>query len=62
MLKDLRPEYLLWSAGVDRPSLLHQQNMVCELRGEVDVVSDDERCCSVLVAAISDEGQQRRLM
>jgi hypothetical protein len=34
-------------------ALFHQQNVIGKLRGEIDVVRDDECCRLMLVAAIS---------
>ena len=53
-LQYLRPEHFFWSAVMNCLSVLHQQDMICELRREIDIVCNDEGRHTLLIAAISN--------
>src|SRR5262245_55018323 len=61
-LKNLRLKHVFGCSRVQRPALLHQQNVIRELRGQIDVVRNDEGGSLMGVATIPHESQQRRLM
>jgi hypothetical protein len=62
LFENIRPQHISWTSGFDSTTASHQQNNICELRGQIDVMSYKQRGDFLLIAACSYDGEQRGLV